>query len=225
MKIFSHRRIILYAACDIIFIDLALVLGVALWFTGTLPGAGGIIRVIPDEAWLWLLYMCLIAPVLAVAVLAAFRLYNNLWHYAGIDEMMKIFIASTCIMLLLFAIDFVFLQNVHVIPKRSFVMAGIIQAFLCAATRLGDRAIRRFLVTVGHMMTRKTNCKRVMIVGAGYTGYNLARDMQHSRVRERIPVLFVDDDETFPHRCKGRLPRPRQKIPATPVPKLPDQRK
>ncbi|MCL2664326.1 MAG: polysaccharide biosynthesis protein [Defluviitaleaceae bacterium] len=194
----SRKRIALYVTADIICIDLALLLGVALWYAGTIPGAGGTIRVMPIETWRWLAAMSFIAPAVTVAVLACFKLYNNLWRYAGIDEMLMIFIASVIITLVLFFADAFLLKNMFgaEIPKRSFVTAGFIEAALCAASRLGERVVRRVSVTAGHLLSKKANIKRVMIVGAGYSGHNLVSDIKQSPARERLPVLFVDDDES-----------------------------
>jgi len=184
----------LLVACDIIFINFALILSVALWYGGFLPGETREVQVIPTASWFWILWMCLAATVIYVAVLAGFRLYSQLWRYAGIDELLKIFAATILTMVILFGLDVLLIGRVSILPRRVFVAAWFMLFFLSTMSRLGERILRRLIVTFGSMLSSKSGLKRVLVVGAGYAGYELIHGMLHSPRRERLPVLLVDDD-------------------------------
>ncbi|MCL2014942.1 MAG: polysaccharide biosynthesis protein [Defluviitaleaceae bacterium] len=180
--------------CDILFISLAFIMAAALWYGGHIPGEFREPQSIPPEVWQWLLWICLAATITNFAVLAMFRLYSQLWRYAGLDELLKIFAASIITMLFLFLLDLFLISNIAVLPRRVFVVAWFILFVLVAASRLGERILRRIIVTFGYMLSNKVGLKRVMVVGGGVDGYNLVHSMMHSNRRERLPVIIVDDD-------------------------------
>jgi len=192
----SRKKIALLAACDVIFVNFAFVLSVALWYGGYIPGVTREVQVVPANAWLWLLWMGIAASLVHLTVLASFRLYSQLWRYAGVDELLKIFAATVVVIAVLIVLDWVVLGRVAVMPRRVFAAAWGMLFVFCTLSRLGERIGRRLLVTFGYMLSKKSGLKRVMIVGAGYNGYNLVHGMIHSTRRERIPVLIVDDDPT-----------------------------
>ncbi|MCL2399608.1 MAG: polysaccharide biosynthesis protein [Defluviitaleaceae bacterium] len=190
----GRAKLTLYIVCDILFINLALILSVALWYRGYLPGEIREVQSVPDASWQWLFWMCLAATIINVAVLAGFRLYSQLWRYAGVDELLKIFIATSTTMITLFVLDLIVVGRIAVLPRIIFVSAWFMLFFLSSASRLGERILRRLIVSMGFLLSSKAGFKRVMVIGAGYGGYNLVHSMIHSTKRERMPVLIVDDD-------------------------------
>lgn len=190
----GRAKVALLVVCDILFITLAITASVALWYAGVIPGEVREVRVVPAESWQWLLWMCAIAAVVNIAVLAAFRLYSQIWRYAGVDELLQIFVATVLIMGALFLLDLAVLSRISLLPRRVFVVAWVVYFLLTVAARLGERIVRRLVVTASYMLSSKSGIKRVIVVGAGYGGYNLVHSMVHSARRERMPVLIVDDD-------------------------------
>ena len=192
----GRAKVALLVVCDILFIIIALIMSVAMWYAGIIPGGPREIMPVPEESWRWLLWMCIAAVIINTFMLASFRLYNQLWRYAGVDELLKIFSATIITMVLLFVLDLGVLGHISAIPRRVFVMAWFILFSLSVSSRLGERILRRIFVTIGYMLSSKSGLKRVMVIGAGYSGYNLVHSMLHSTRRERLPVLIVDDDPT-----------------------------
>ena len=190
----GRTKVALLVVCDILFINLALIMSVALWYGGFLPGEAREVQLIPMESWYWLLWMGLAAAVIYVTMLAGFRLYSQLWRYAGIDELLKIFAATTMTTAVLIVLDLLLVSRVSVLPRRVFVTAWFILFVLSTMSRLGERILRRLVVTLGTTLSSKSGLKRVLVVGAGYAGYELVHGMLHSPRRTRIPVLLVDDD-------------------------------
>ncbi|MCL1987948.1 MAG: polysaccharide biosynthesis protein [Firmicutes bacterium] len=189
-----ERVKILLIICDILFITLAFIMAVALWYSGLIPGEMREPQSIPTDVWYWLLWICLVATITNFLVLAAFKLYSQLWRYAGLDELLKIFAASFITVLFLFLVDLFVISNLAILPRRVFVVAWFILFVLVATSRLGERILRRIVVTFGYMISSKAGLKRVMVVGAGNDGYNLVHSMIHSHIREKLPVIIVDDD-------------------------------
>jgi len=192
----KDRKAALFIVTDVLFINFALVLSVAAWYAGLLTTPMTETVSIPLASWYWLLWMSLAGSALNVIVLAGFRLYGQLWRYAGSSELLKIFTATIITMILLYLLDMLAIRHVAVLPRRVFVMAWFMLFLLSVASRLGERITRRIVVTIGFMLSSKSGMKRVMVVGAGYAGVELVRVMIHSRRRERMPVLLIDDDPT-----------------------------
>ena len=190
----GQTKLALLVVCDILFIVFSLIISVALWYAGFLLGETREVQVIPQSSWHWLFWMGIAASIVNVAVLAGFRLYSQLWRYAGIDELLKIFSASVLTMAVLFLLDMVIFSHIAIMPRRVFAAAWFMLFFLSTASRLGERILRRLAVTVGYMLSSKSGLKRVMIIGAGYGGYNLVHSMINAARRTRVPVLIVDDD-------------------------------
>ena len=189
--------ILLYIISDIVFVELSFLVSIGLWYTGSIPGSNT--SAIPAAAWTWWgHYMVFAAPLVSVAVFAAFRMYSNLWKYAGIDEILKIFLATILIFALLYVYNLIFLDKKGLIelPRRLLFLAWMFDTILFSFSRFGYRALRRMFVVGSHILSGKAGCKRVLVVGAGFSGYGVVSGMLHSKIRDRIPALIVDDDKS-----------------------------
>ena len=188
-------KIILYLACDVLFIEISLLVAMSLWYSGSIPGSHT--TSVPESAWVWWYgYMAYAAPVVGVAVFACFKMYNNLWKYASMDEILKIFVATTIVFVILYLFDALYLSRKDIITlaRRFLFIAWMLDTILFTASRFGYRAVRRFFVFISHIASSKAGCRRVMVVGAGYSGYGVVRGLLHSKIRDSLPVLVVDDE-------------------------------
>lgn len=189
-------RVIMYIIIDIIFINFSLLAAVGLWYGGSIPG--GIRTIISPEVWKWYRYMSFIATFICITTYFVFRFYSNLWKYATIDEILKIFIADTIIFVLIFLVDMLWISklNLMMLPKRLLLVAWCIDFVLFVFSRSGYRVIKRTFISFGHLITKKTGAKRVMIIGAGYAGYGVIRSiLNHDKeYYNRVPIIVVDDD-------------------------------
>lgn len=123
---------------------------------------------------------------IAIAVLAVFKLYNRVWTYAGIDEMIATFKASLVIEALyviyrlLWSID---------MPRSFYVFNWVFLFILLAGARLSIRIFKQF-----RKKYRKTGEKRnVMIVGAGSAASLLIKELEFGPGSSRI-VCIIDDN-------------------------------
>ena len=124
--------------------------------------------------------------VIAIAVLALFKLYNRVWTYAGIDEMIATFKAS----LVIEALYVVYRLLLSVDMPRSFYVFNWVFLFiLLAGARLSIRLFKQF-----RKKYRKTGEKRnVMIVGAGSAASLLIKELEYGPGASRI-VCIIDDN-------------------------------
>lgn len=121
------------------------------------------------------------------------RLTTSRWRFVGVHDVFRLAIA-TIVGTLLFYACVSLLQINPPVPRSVIVIESLLSAILTATVWLSYRAafetFRQGKVQNGG---NGTAGGRVLIVGAGESGYMLAREMLRSIVGYR-PVGFVDDD-------------------------------
>ena len=130
-----------------------------------------------------------ILAVVNIAIMGAFRLYNNLWEYASVDEALQI-VLSVVISTLVGAV-FLWVINVR-LPIRVFIGASILLVVLMGGYRLRWRIKRRKKRAVsGDNVDRP----RTLVVGAGETGsLTINRMATKDPNMPGIPIVATDDD-------------------------------
>ena len=126
-----------------------------------------------------------------VVVLATFRLYNNLWEYASIDEVIQI-VGATVLGTLGGA---VFLWIICTrLPIRVFVVSCFLLIFFMG----GIRFVFRFMRQKGRAIAssqRTCDRPRTLVVGAGETGsLAIGRMASKDPLMPGIPIVATDDD-------------------------------
>ena len=126
-----------------------------------------------------------------VVVLATFRLYNNLWEYASIDEVIQI-VGATVLGTLGGAV-FLWIIGTR-LPIRVFVVSCFLLIFFMG----GIRFVFRFMRQKGRAIAssrRTCDRPRTLVVGAGETG-SLAIGRMESKdpLMPGIPIVATDDD-------------------------------
>ena len=140
-----------------------------------------------DIAYLEPAIKCLPADiVITVGVLAAFKLYNRVWTYAGIHEMISVLKASFVIE----ALYVVYRLLMQVAMPRSFYIFNWVFLFiLLAGSRVSVRLFRQF-----RKKYEKTgDIRRVMIVGAGSAASLLIKELQYGPGDSKV-VCIIDDN-------------------------------
>lgn len=131
--------------------------------------------------------------VVNIAVFALGRMYNILWEYASIDEMLRILVVALLASVISdVAVAFVFGQR---LPLRVYVVAWAILLLVCGASRF---AIRLYSGSKGWSLfgiNEKSGLPRTLVVGAGETGsLAVKRMLQGDANMPGCPVGLVDDD-------------------------------
>ena len=122
-----------------------------------------------------------------------FKLYNRIWKYAGIKEMLSIVGANICGMLLHLG-----LRSLLVAAGGTpMVLSRLLMLLICFFNIFFIAAIRLFVRWAAYQVEKTdkendTEFKRVLIVGAGDAGNIILRDL---RQRDHRKVVgFIDDD-------------------------------
>jgi len=139
----------------------------------------------------------LYTTVIFIAVYAFFGLYNSLWEYAGLHEMVRCAGAGIVSTLLCLAADFI-CDSFELLDVMTFSLSVYFTSMLViiAATgciRLTYRMIRR--TKKAHSAgSRRGAGRRVMIIGAGDMGQTILKELEATAFALGKPVVFVDDD-------------------------------
>ena len=132
-----------------------------------------------------------ILAVINVVVLAMFRLYNNLWEYASVDEVIQIVLAV--VLSTLGGAVFLWVIDVR-LPIRVFFVACFLLIFFMG----GMRFLFRFMRQKGRALAsaqRPCDRPRTLVVGAGETGsLAIGRMASMDPLMPGIPLVATDDD-------------------------------
>lgn len=192
-------KMFLYACLDVLFINFSIIAAICLWYGGSIPGLPGARAVnIAPEVWQWYKYAAIYVSPAAIIIYALFKFYSSLWKYATIDDIYKIIIADTFIFGSLFVVHRLIISRFtdYSLPKRLLVVAWFVDVVLFVFSRSGYRIVKKLFISLERIIGRKTGIKRVMIIGAGYAGYNVVRSILTSErgYENRTAVIVVDDD-------------------------------
>ena len=123
---------------------------------------------------------------ITVIVMALFKLYNRVWTYAGIDEMLAVLKASLVIEALYVAYR---LFGSIAMPRSFYVFNWVFLLILLAGSRISIRVLRQ----IKRKYEKSGEKRNVMIVGAGSAASLLIKELQYGPGDARI-VCIIDDN-------------------------------
>ncbi|MGE7867905.1 polysaccharide biosynthesis protein [Bacillus paramycoides] len=115
-----------------------------------------------------------------------YKLYNKAWEYASIGELKQIFKAITLSIIVTAIVQQIINHDIYV---RILAIAWMLHLLLIGGSRFVWRMFRDTYIT------KDTNKKRTLIVGAGSAGTMVVRQLQHNKEADLFPIAFVDDDK------------------------------
>lgn len=131
----------------------------------------------------------LINSITTIIIFTLFRLYNSLWRYAGIDELVNIIFACTISGGLQF-IGMYFIFHIHV-PRSYFPLSTVFMMGLVSVSRFFYRYARR----ISRRNITGTIQSRIMIVGAGDAASTIIREISRSEYVKGTVICAIDDDK------------------------------
>ncbi|UNC93608.1 polysaccharide biosynthesis protein [Candidatus Contubernalis alkaliaceticus] len=140
-------------------------------------------------------YFALKAAVFVVCFLISFKvfgLYNSLWNYASIDELISVLFGVTLGTALSGSVIYIINMNLadFNMPRSIPVLMWLINIIFTGGLRLGARIIRRLIKS-----TLPVSFKRVLIMGAGSAGSMVLKEVKENMQKLNYqPVGFIDDD-------------------------------
>ena len=130
----------------------------------------------------------LINTLTTIIIFALFRLYNSLWKYAGIDELVNILFAGAASGFLQL-IGMHFIMRIHV-PRSYYPLSMIFTILFITASRFLYRYARR----ASRRRFIGNQC-RIMIIGAGEAGSAIIRETSVSDYVRGTVVCVIDDNK------------------------------
>ena len=119
-------------------------------------------------------------------------IYKSLWKYTGVEELIKIFIATTLGSISCYIASAILNKQY---PRSIEAIAWMITIILIGGSRISYRIIRRLYVyLINRDMVSCKRKKRILIVGAGDAGESIIRQLDSSKNKDYLPVALVDDD-------------------------------
>lgn len=116
---------------------------------------------------------------------AIYKLYNKAWEYASIGELKQIFKAITLSILVTAIVQQIINHDIYV---RILAIAWMLHLLLIGGSRFVWRMFRDTYIS------KATDKKRTLIIGAGSAGTMVVRQLQHNKEADLYPIVFVDDD-------------------------------
>ena len=125
--------------------------------------------------------------MICLVVFWCFRLYQSIWRFASINEMVRTVLAT--------AVTFVIhttgiILFVHRMPV-TYYLVGIILQF---AATIGIRYSYRFVLLLRENRIRTQNGHRVMLIGAGQAGHMVLRDLTVAEENTDQICCIIDDN-------------------------------
>jgi len=120
-----------------------------------------------------------------------FGLYNKMWRYASIQELLGIFWSTSVSALLYYLVFWGISINV---PRSVIVLTWILSMFFIGGTRFFYRVLRDNRVKLRNNLSSGYK-KRLMIIGGGDAGANLVKELVQNPNSQYKPVVIVDDAE------------------------------
>ena len=159
-----------------------------------------------------------------IGVFASMGLYNSLWKYASMDELVRIVAAS--FVANVSAVAFLTIAG-HSLPRSVYFIATVLDMAAVGVIRLSYRWARnRYSYqnrgkkprrgAIDYLKSKSaTYSKRIMVMGAGDAGAALIKEVrQHPNQRQQVVVAADDDKEKLNQRIYGvRIAGNRNDIP------------
>ena len=142
---------------------------------------------VPAEARQKVLYLFLIAPVIAIPIFIKLGLYRAIIRYIGFVAMWTI-IKAVSLYTAMFGV-FVLLSGIPGVPRSVIIINWLTLVLLIGATR----ALGRWWLTGSFQFSSKGNSRsKVVIYGAGNAGVQISTALASGA--EFQPIAFIDDN-------------------------------
>ena len=180
MQFRMHTRNVLLVALDIVVINISMVLAFLLRFDLNIQSVEGY--------GYFYIYLSNIIEITAIKLilLYLFGVYNSLWRYTSIDELVKIVLSLIFGTLACYGYLFIFDNQ---LPRSIYILTLIMDILMISGIRISYRILRRYRRHI-----HKKKHKRTLIYGAGQAGAMLIKELKEHLESDMDPVLLVDDD-------------------------------
>lgn len=134
-----------------------------------------------------LLYVLPMFTLLTVLVFIPMKLYNSLWEFASVDELLHIVVAAFFVALIEFA-------SISLHFVRLPLSFPLLNAMFLTALTLLSRFSYRLARSISQKQHKTRTQRRTMLIGAGSGGMQILREFQTSENSQNQVVCIIDDD-------------------------------
>ncbi len=124
--------------------------------------------------------------VICIVVFVIFRLYNSIWRYASVNELLRTGVATAVTAVIHVVLTCLFFDRMPI----SYYLLGAAMQFLLM---LGVRFFYRFVLLLRGLRGQRTEA-RTMIVGAGGAGQMILKSVRDQGDTDLNIVCFIDDN-------------------------------
>ena len=164
---------------DAILINLSLYLTLLLRFDGNIPVE-------------YIHHLVILGPlftVVTITFMCGLKLYNRIWEYASLGEMLAILRAISYSMAVILMV--IYLLKIPGLPRSVYIGSWMMMNAFIGASRISWRLIRGTFNDHDHAPK-----KNILIVGAGDAGALLVREIHSNPQLHLNPVGIIDDDRS-----------------------------
>jgi FlaA1/EpsC-like NDP-sugar epimerase len=166
-------------AADIVLLTISIIASFMLRFDGQVPAD-----------FLVVLRKLIISIILIkLVVLYLFKLYNSLWEYASIEELMEV-VAGVITANIAFIAYMFFVQAT--LPRSIYILTAVFDMMLLGGLRMSYRVFRRYR-TFGNVFSNVKR-KQIMVIGGGDAGIMTVKELKNRNFQEGEPVVIIDDN-------------------------------
>ncbi len=146
--------------------------------------------------------------LLTVSSLSALGIYRSLMRYASVDTIVQVvtgtLIGSGLTFLLSLLVDTILPGREYVLlmPRPIYLVQYLVMVLMVGASRFSIRIMGQ----QGRILGKKKDGRRLMVVGAGWAGAQVLRDVQNGRYGNTQAVIAVDDDPAKRNTRISRVP-------------------
>ena len=144
---------------------------------------------IPYEILHYYFSVSIIFTLAKVVIYNYFSLYDSLWEYASIEELIKVVMAA--LLANVFGVIYLFFQG-NIIPIACLINIAILDVMIIGGIRFSYRVLRRLK---NHKSIVKQNSNiNILIIGAGATAGMIAKEILNHPNSYGSLKGFIDDD-------------------------------
>ena len=151
----------------------------------------------------WYSIMFTWMPIIIISQFVLFNFsefYDSIWRYISLFDLILLIKLSAYAFVLSFTILFFYYAG-NIVPISVLLIYFLLNTLLIGISRI---SIRIFFIQLNHNYTAKEKDfeKRLILVGAGFTGEKIAREVVNTKSSGYKIIGFVDDN---PNRIKRKI--------------------
>ena len=174
-------RVTFLVALDAVLIFLSVLLAFWSRYDFTLP-------IVPEEGISDSFPVFALGTVIStILVMVPLKLYNSLWAFAGVRELLHILKTALIIALIQIVAT---AYGLFAVPRAIPILFALYFIALISASRFSYRLVRNLRRNCSNARSEK----RTMLIGAGDAGMLVLREFQNSINSRNRVVCFIDDD-------------------------------